>query len=210
LILADDHHLLVESLHDALSNKFTVVGVVHDGETLLELLPVTEADCLLLDIGLPGRNGLELLPDIRRMRPALKVLIVTQHLDRILADAVIQAGANGFIPKDSGLEELETAIGEVLAGKRYLSPRVPPRTQKVGLGAMHPAFAQLTPRQQEIMRLIGDGKSTADIAQITGLSQRTVGFHRSNIRKVLGIDSELGLARQALLFRMAEEQGPQH
>ncbi len=94
----------------------------------------------------------------------------------------------------------------MLDGKRYVSPRVPPRTQKVGLGAMHPAFAQLTPRQQEIMRLIGDGKTTADIAQITGLSQRTVGFHRSNIRKVLGIDSELGLARQAVLFRMAEEQ----
>ena len=75
-------------------------------------------------------------------------------------------------------------------------------------GALHPAFAQLTPRQQEIMRLIGDGKSTADIAQITGLSQRTVGFHRSNIRKVLGIDSELGLARQAMLFRMAEDQAP--
>ncbi len=205
LILADDHHLLVESLHDSLSRSFTVIGVVHDGETLLELLRKAEADCLLLDIGLPGRNGLELLPDVRRLKPTMKVLIVTQHLDRILADAAIQAGANGFIPKDSGLDELEGAIREVLDGKRYMSPRVPPRTQKVGLGAMHPAFAQLTPRQQEIMRLIGDGKTTAEIAQITGLSQRTVGFHRSNIRKVLGIDSELGLARQAVLFRMAEE-----
>ena len=206
LILADDHHLLVESLHDALSRSFTVVGVVHDGDTLLELLPKAEAECLLLDIGLPGRNGLELLPDIRRQRPAMKVLIVTQHLDRILADAAIDAGANGFIPKDSGLEELEAAIREVLEGKRYVSPRVPPRTQKVGHGAIHPAFAQLTPRQQEIMRLIGDGKTTADIAGITGLSQRTVGFHRSNIRKALGIDSETGLSRQAVLFRMAEQQ----
>ena len=204
LILADDHHLLVESLRTALSKRFDVVAVAYDGEALLELLKTTEADCILLDLGLPGRSGLELIPDIRAQRPAMKVLVVTMHLDRSLADAAMQTGANGFVPKDSGLDELETAIAEVTAGGRYVSPRVPPRTDQMSLDAAHPGLARLTPRQQEIVRLIGDGKTTAEIAQQLGLSQRTIGFHRSNIRKALGIDSELCLARQAVLFRMSE------
>lgn len=204
LILADDHHLLVEALRAMLAKSFSVVGVAHEGDALLALLKKTDADCLLLDLGMPGRNGLELLPDIRSLRPELKVLVVTMHLDRSLADAALQAGAHGFMPKDSGLEELETAIHEVLAGHRYLSPRVPPITNRMSLGAAHLGLAQLTPRQHEILSMIGDGKTTAEIAEALGLSARTVGFHRTNIRKALGIDSEAGLTRWAVLFRLGE------
>lgn len=204
LIMADDHHLLVESLRNALSRRYDVGAVAHDGEALLSILRLADADCLLLDISLPGRNGLELIPEVKRMRPALKVLIVTMHVDRSLVDAAFNAGANGFIPKDSGLEELEAAIDAVLAGQRYVSPRIPPNSQQLGLAAAHPALSKLTPRQQEIVQLIGDGKSTAEIAEILGLSQRTVGFHRSNIRKTLGIESELGLAQQAMLIRLSQ------
>lgn len=204
LIIADDHHLLVEALRAMLAKSFSVVGVAHEGDALLALLKKTDADCLLLDLGMPGRNGLELLPDIRALKPALKVLVVTMHLDRSLADAALQAGAHGFMPKDSGLDELSTAIGEVLAGRRYLSPRVPAITNRMSLGAAHPGLAQLTPRQHEILRMIGDGKTTAEIAETLGLSARTVGFHRTNIRKALGIDSEAGLTRWAVLFRLGE------
>ena len=204
LILADDHHLLVESLRSSLARSFQIAAIAHDGDALLALLPGTPAECLLLDISLPGRNGLELIPLVRERAPSLKVLVVTMHLDRALAEAALHAGASGFIPKDAGLEELERAIREVLAGGRYLSPRIPPRSQQVGAGAAHAAFAKLTPRQQEIVQLIGDGRSTAQIASQLGLSERTVGFHRSNIRKVLGIDSELGLAQQAVLIRTSQ------
>ena len=204
LILVDDHHLLVESLRNSLGQHFTIAAVAYDGDALLALLPGTPADCLLLDMSLPGRNGLELIPAIKQARPELKVLVVTMHVDRSLADAALQTGADGFIPKDSGLQELEAAITAVLAGERYLSPRLPPHTQQLGMAAAHPALSRLTPRQQEIVQLIGDGRTTAEIAEILGLSQRTVGFHRSNIRKTLGIDSELGLARQAVLIRMGQ------
>src|SRR5205085_8387401 len=104
------------------------------------------------------------------------------------------------------------AINAVLAGERYLSPRMPPHGKAVGLAASHPALSHLTPRQQEIVQLIGDGKTSAEIAGILGLSERTVGYHRTNIRRVLGIDSEQGLARQAVLFRLsgsaAEQEQP--
>jgi DNA-binding NarL/FixJ family response regulator len=208
LILADDHHLLVEGLRSTLGRHFSIAAIAHDGDELLALLPATDADCLLLDISLPGRNGLELIPEVKRMKPDMAVLIVTMHLHRSLADAALHSGANGFIPKDSGIEELEAAITTVLGGGRYLSPRIPPHSQHLSIDAAHPALSKLTPRQQEIVQLIGDGKSTAEIAAILGLSQRTVGFHRTNIRKTLGIDSEMGLARQAVLFRMGQSAMP--
>ena len=207
LILADDHHLLVESLRASLSQRYTVAAVAHDGETLLQLLAETPADCLLLDMSLPGRSGLELIPEIKRRQPALKVLIVTMHVDRALADAALQTGADGFLPKDSGMDELVEAIDAVLDGRRFLSPRIPPRTQTLGMAAVHPALAGLTSRQQDIVRLIGDGKTTAEIAEILGLSQRNVSFHRSNIRRRLGIDSEMGLTRLAVIYRMSEGNG---
>lgn len=205
LILADDHPMLVEGLRTMLVEKFDVVGVAHSGDDLLKLLKIQDADCLLLDLSMPERNGLDLIPDVRAARPGLKILIVTMHLDRVLADAVLHAGANGFIPKDSGREELESAISEVLAGGRYLSSRVPPVTWGAGMGAQHPALATLTPRQREILGLIAQGKSTADIAAVTGVSPNTITFHRANLRKKLGIDSEWGLVRFAILIQVGQD-----
>ena len=210
LILADDHALFVEGLTRVLRPRYDVVAVAHSGDELLELLPSTRADCLLLDLSLPGRSGLDLLPDVRSVQPELRVLIVTMHLDRVLAEASLAGGAQGFVPKDSGIEELEVAIEEVLAGRRYLSPRVPKTSHRVALGAKQLGFARLTPRQQEIVRLIGLGKTTAEIAAHLGLSQSTVTFHRHNIRTALGIDSEWGLIRYAVLVQASEAEGTGH
>lgn len=204
LILTDDHPMLVEGLKTMLGRRFDVVGVAHNGLELLALLKQQEADCLLLDLALPDRNGLDLIPDIRALRPELKILIVTMHLDRVLADAVLHAGASGFIPKDSGQQELESAISAVLAGERYMSPRVPPITFSMGMGAINPALAALTPRQIEILGMIAQGKSTADIAAAVGVSESTITFHRANLRKKLGIDSEWGLVRFAILMEVGD------
>ena len=206
IILADDHHLLVEGLRQLLSPRFDVVDVVYDGEALLAALRRTAADALLLDLALPGRSGLDLLPDIRALRPAMKVLVVTMHVDRVLADAAIAGGADGFVPKDAGTEELEVALREVLAGRRYISRLVPKWSHRVGLGARHLGLARLTPRQQEIVRMIGEGRSTADVAATLGLRPSTVAFHRANIRKALGIPTEWGLARFAILTTIGEAE----
>jgi len=207
IILADDHHLLVEGLRQLLSPRFDVVAVVYDGEALLAALRRTSADALLLDLALPGRSGLDLLPDIRTLRPAMKVLVVTMHVDRVLADAAIAGGAHGFVPKDAGTEELEVALHEVLAGRRYISRLVPKSSHRVGLGARHLGLARLTPRQQEIVRMIGEGRSTADVAAALGLRPSTVAFHRANIRKALGIPTEWGLVRFAILTTIGATEG---
>jgi DNA-binding NarL/FixJ family response regulator len=207
LILADDHVLFVEGLQRMLEPRYEVTGVVYSGDELLAMLPSARADCLLLDLSLPGRSGLDLLPAVRELQPELRILIVTMHLDRVLAEASLAGGAQGFVPKDSGIEELEVAIDEVLAGRRYVSPHVPKLTHRVSLGAKHLGFARLTPRQQEIVRLIGLGKTTAEIAALLGLSPSTVTFHRHNIRTTLGIDSEWGLIRYAVLVQAGESAG---
>jgi two-component system invasion response regulator UvrY len=200
LILADDHQILVEGLRTMLARRFEIVGVAHGGDELLALLGQTSADCLLLDLAMPGRSGLELLPEIREKYPRMKVLIVTMHLERILADAAMRAGASGFVPKDSGSEELSEAIREVLAGGTWVSPRVARADPVEPEGAA--GLSALTPRQLEIVRLIGQGKSSAEIGEELGVSVHTITFHRTRIRQTLGIPNEWGLARFALLLQV--------
>jgi len=208
LVIADDHRLLVQGLQQMLGKRFDIVGVAYTGIELLDVLRSTPADCLVLDLSLPGRSGLDILPDIRTIQPDLKVLVLTMHVDRVLAEAALAAGATGFVPKDSGMEELDAALTEVLAGRRYLSPRVPKFTHRVSLDAEHPSLSQLTPRQEEILRLMGDGKSSAEIGEFLGLSENTITFHRARIRKILGLTSQWELARLAILVRLAAEDGP--
>jgi two-component system, NarL family, invasion response regulator UvrY len=203
LVIADDHRLMVEGLQQLLGRRFEVVGVAYSGDELLALLGATAADGLILDLSLPGRSGIDLLPDIRRVQPDLRILVVTMHVDRILAEAALAAGALGFVPKDSGMDEVEKGLREVLAGRRYLSPRVPPHTDRVGLDAVHASLSKLTPRQQAILRLLGQGKTSADIGARLGLSENTITFHRQRIRKALGLTSEWALLRHALLVHLA-------
>lgn len=122
-------------------------------------------------------------------------------LDRGLAEAALAAGASGFVPKDAGSSELQEAIEQVLAGLRHLSPRVPKASHCVSLDARHLGLHRLTPRQQEIVLLLGEGRPGAGIARALGLSPSTITFHKRNIMRVHGIDTEAGLLRYAVLVR---------
>ncbi len=207
LIIADDHRMVVQGLEQMLGQRFEVVGVAYAGDELLKLLQRTPADGLLLDLSLPGRSGLDILPEIRTLQPDLKVLVLTMHADRVLAEASLAAGALGFVPKDAGMEELKLALSEVLAGRRYVSPRVPKSSHRVGLDAMHASLARLTERQQAILRLLGEGLSSAEIGDKLGLSENTITFHRKRIRMILGLATEWELTREAILVHLATNGG---
>jgi DNA-binding NarL/FixJ family response regulator len=206
LFIADDHRLLVQALRTMLEPHFDVAGSALSGDELLRQLPAARPDVLLLDLQMPGRSGLDLLPELTAKYPALRILIVTMHVDRVLADAAMHAGAHGFVPKDSPVEELVVALNEVLAGRKYVSPAVPRLSNRVSMGAQHLGLARLTPRQQEIVQMIGAGKTTQEIADKLGLSTHTVSFHRKNIRRTLGIDTEWGLVRYAILVTVGLEE----
>jgi DNA-binding NarL/FixJ family response regulator len=207
LILADDHELVARGLATLLAPHHEVLAVVHSGGELLGALERGPADCVLLDLSMPRQSGLDVLPELVRRWPALRIIMLTMHSDRALAEASLGLGAAGYLPKDAGLPELLEAIATVCGGGRYLSARIPKHTPRTSLHALHPALCSLTPQQERILLLLGEGLSSAAIAKEVGLSESTITFHRANLRRKLGIESELGLHRFALLMRTSVAEG---
>jgi DNA-binding NarL/FixJ family response regulator len=206
LLLVDDHQLLLEGLRLALQDQYDIVGTCTTGEAVLPACLELKPDAVLLDLSLPDRSGLEIIADLRVESPETKVIIVTMHADRIMADASLQSGAHGFVPKDAGITELQIALEEVLAGRRFVSELVPKHATYAGSADIGFGLSQLTPRQRQIVRMLGEGKRTADIARELNVSPHTVTFHRVAARKALGMDSEWSLVRYAILIRMSEQE----
>jgi DNA-binding NarL/FixJ family response regulator len=205
LVLAEDHEMLCQGLKAMLEPHYAVLATVGDGARVVEVVRRYRPDVLLLDLSLPHRSGLDLLSDLAELDPPPRVVIVTMHVDRAMADMTIRLGAAAFVPKDADVHELCIAIDEALAGRHYLSPRVPPRTHR-GADSEPMGFCQLTPRQQEIVRLMGRGQTSDQIADQLGLSAHTIHFHRKSIRRRLGIRSDWEMLRYAMLVAMHTQE----
>ena len=204
VLIADDHPLVSQGLKELLRAAYNIVGTVGDGREVHAAVERTKPEVLLLDLSMPHRNGLDLIPELTAAFPSLRILVVTMHLDRTLADLALQAGAHGFIPKGASAEELTGAIRDVLEGERYISPKVPRRSFRDGAALEDPSLDRLTPRQRQILDLIGQGKSSGQIAELLSVSPRTIEFHRAQIRKTLGISNEMGLLRYAIMLGTRE------
>jgi DNA-binding NarL/FixJ family response regulator len=206
LVLCDDHHLVLDGLRRVCERAYEVIGAAATGDELLGILRSQRVDCVLLDLGMPVRNGLELISMIRRRAPDVKILIVTAHNDRRLADASLSAGAHGFVPKVASGDELISAVSEVLAGHTYVSRWIPAVSHSSSLSAKHLALSSLTPRQHEVFLLMGEGKSCAEICGTLGLGASTLTFHKYRIMRTLGIRADADLIRYAVLIRAAIEE----
>jgi DNA-binding NarL/FixJ family response regulator len=206
-MLVEDHHLVAEGLRSALESELDVVAWVDTAASALETAGSLEPDLILLDLGLPDRSGLEVISDLRARAPLSKILVVSMHADRSLAEAAVSFGAQGYVPKDAGIAELLVAVSEVMSGRRFLSNLLTREHFKTKVGADQLGLARLTPRQQQIVRLIGQALSSAEIAEKLGLSLNTIAFHRKRIRAALGIDSELGLVKYAWIINLGNEGG---
>lgn len=205
LVLAEDHELMSQGLQAMLEPYYTVLATVHDGDRVVDTVREHRPDVLLLDLSLPHRSGMDLLGDLARVARRPKIVVVTMHMDRGLADMALQLGAAGFVPKDAGVGELCTAIEEALAGRQYISSLVRPRTHH-GPASDPMGFGQLTARQQEIVRLLAKGKNSEEIAERLGLSPHTIHYHRKSIRHRLGIKSDYEMVRYAMLVAMHEAE----
>lgn len=201
LVLADDHRLITDSLSRILSLDHDIVGTAGEGLELVAMLRRTPADCLLLDIMLPGRNGLELLPTLRRIQPQLRIVVVTMLADPALVAAALDGGARGYVIKEAPVRELLEAINVVMAGHAFVSPRVPKRSRRVGLKATHLGFHSLTPRQEEIALMMGQGLSSAEIAEHIGVGASTITFHKHKIMRSLGLNTDAALLQYSVLLR---------
>lgn len=207
VLVIDDHEMVGAGLKALLTPQYDVLGPIRDGGEVLEAIKTLEPDVVLLDISLPTRSGLDLLPDIRKARPRLPVVMLTGSADYVTGRAALVLGALGFLPKDSGLDELELALRSALHGKQYLSHRVPPPPAESKAGPLPGIVQQLTPRQIEILRGLGRGIGPEALARELNVTPHTINFHLRNLRELLGVssDDELVHAGQVLHTRTDRE-----
>ncbi len=210
IVLADDHPLVCTGLKAMLEPGYTVVAMVHDGVDVMGTVARHGPDLVLMDLSLPGRNGLVLTRQLKALGEKPRVVVVTMHADRVYVDEALHAGADGFLLKTARTAELREALNEVLAGRRYVTPELrPPRSGPPDGPAHQPslpldgelaAVGQLTERQRQVLLLVGQGCTSQEIATRLGVSAKAIEYHRSGIRQALAIASQAGLYRVATRY----------
>lgn len=203
--LIDDHPIVRQGLRNLLQTEpsFAVVAEADDGITGLELVQRVKPDVLIVDLMMPGLNGLDLIKQILKHLPRLRIVVLSmQSADSYVVEA-LHSGAAGYVLKETGPSEIIHAIKTVVAGHRYLSPKLAPRVLDSSTGKKRVAdpYESLTPREREILHLIVEGHTNSQIAKKLVLSPRTVELHRSRVMK------KLDLHNQTDIFRYALERG---
>ncbi len=201
VLIADDHPLLRAGLKHVLEREadFSPPGEAEDALELLDKIEKQTWDVVLLDITMPGRNGLEALLDIRRRRPALPVLMLSMHSEEQYAIRSIKSGANGYLTKTKAPTELVSAIRRVLAGKRYVSATLGEvLANAVESGEKRPLHEILSDREYHVVCSIATGKSISEIAAETALSVKTVSTYRARALEKMKMRTNAELTRYAI------------
>jgi DNA-binding NarL/FixJ family response regulator len=209
IVIAEDHAMLRAGIRALLAadSDIEVVGEADNGKDAVRLACSLAPTLVLMDLNMPGSNGLEAIAEIKRRAPEVKILVITMHkVDEYIQEA-LRNGASGYILKESGHDELRTAIRTVLSGKVYLSPEISERVVNAFLaGNNRPAapvtaWDTLTTREREILKLVAEGHGNKRIADYLCLSVKTVEKHRSSLMH------KLGLHNAAMLTAYAIEKG---
>ena len=203
VLLAEDHQLVRAGIH-ALLDKMggvSVVAEVSDGQAAVKAVETHQPDLVLMDIAMPGLNGLEAAGRITKTWPKVKVVILSMHANEEYLRQALKAGVTGYLLKGADIQELELAIRTVSKGEPYLTPSVARYAieayQHDGVRPLNP-LDRLSPRQREILQLIAEGHSTKEIAFRLSLSAKTVETHRSQLMERLEIRDVAGLVRFAI------------
>ncbi len=212
LLIVDDHPMMRTGLAQLIDNEgdLKVCAEADNAGQAINAVSKQKFDLALVDISLPDKNGLELIKDIRALNPDLPILVVSMHDEMIYAERVLRAGARGYIMKQEGGQKFLQAIRQVLAGQVFVSEKMSARILE-NLSGHQPASAsspvrQLSDREFEVFRLIGQGISTGDIAGRLHLSVKTVEVHRANIKQKLNLLTATELVRYAV--RWLDSQDP--
>lgn len=202
-LLADDHSMMLAGLQKLVEETCDVVGAVGDGRTLVEAAQRLEPDLIILDIAMPLLNGIDAARQIKRLFPDTKLIFLTMQTSPTYATEALTAGASGYLLKHSAPVELPLAIHAALQGQCYLTPSIAaPVIDRVVNPEREPTVkdpvAALTPRQREILQLIGEGKGTKEIATHLNVSVKTIDFHKTRLMQRLNIHTTAELMRYAI------------
>lgn len=204
ILIVDDHRLMREGLASLLDveEDLEVVGQAHDGRQAIEMARTLRPDVVVLDIAMPGLNGVDATRRIRSDRERTQVLALTLHNEHRFVVDMLQAGATGYLPKSCAFDELASAIRHVHGGRMYLSPAVTGSVvqgflDKLGNGETADA-SPLTPREREVLQLVAEGKSSKEIAAALHVSVNTVIRHRQKIMDRLEIRTVAELTKYAI------------
>jgi len=214
IFLADDHAIVREGLRYILGSVtgYEVVGESGDGREALGMIEKLKPDIAIIDISMPGMTGVEIARQVKKYTRTVRIIILSRHDNEEYVNELLKLGVNGYVLKDNAGDDLLRAVAEVSKGNIYLSPRI---TRKIVTDYLSPnvreaagrpdsQFTALSTREREILKLIAEGRSNAEIASTLWISDKTVKVHRSNIMKKLGIHKVADLVKYAVKSGLVE------
>jgi DNA-binding NarL/FixJ family response regulator len=213
IAIVDDHTMMREGLKQLIEmeNDLECCGLASNTQDAIRLVEATKPDLITVDITMPGRNGLELIKDVIALSPGLPVLVISMHDETLYAQRVLKAGAKGYVMKDADSKTLLKAIRQVLDGGIYVSPAMSiqileafsGRNANREMDGVH----RLSDREFEVFQLIGEGRSTHQIAETLTISVKTVEVHRAHIREKLKLDDGAAVLRYAVRWAESKKLG---
>ena len=204
IVVADDHQLVRQGLRALLEAEkdFTVVGEAGDGLQAISRVESLSPSVLVLDLMMPGLNGLDVVRQVRKVAPRTQVVILSMYADEAYVLEALSNGAAGYVLKDSSSADLVHAVREAASGRRYLSPPLSDRAiaayQEKARAAAFDRYETLTSRERAVLHLAAEGHTNAEVATRLGISARTAETHRSNLMHKLDLHTQVDLIRYAL------------
>jgi len=207
ILIADDHAMFRRGLRETLAESFSRInfGEATTAAETLDFVRRQHWDVVILDISMPGRSGLDILDEVKRLRPRTPVLLLTMHPEQQYARRALKAGAAGYLTKDSVPDELKSAIKKIVAGGRYVSATL---AEKLAVdlrqGADLPLHELLSDREFQILRMLASGKTVKEMAEELSLSVKTVSTYRARILEKSGMRTNAELIRYALEAQLVD------
>jgi DNA-binding NarL/FixJ family response regulator len=211
ILVVDDHPIVRQGLALLINQEadLVVCGEAEEATGAMHVLASSRPDILIVDISLNGPDGIDLLKNVRSIHPTLPVLILSMHDESIYAERALRAGANGYIMKQEATEKVLVALRRILGGEIYVSDRIANKMLKhyiTGSGTLrNSSIADLSDRELEVFRLIGEGHGTRQIAEELHLSVKTVESYQAHIKEKLSLRSARELMQHAIQWSMNEK-----
>ena len=206
-LIVDDHAIVRRGLKEVFDDEFSELetGEAENSRAALELITTKDWDIVLLDINLPGRNGLDVLSEIKRLRPLTPVLVVSAYPEEEFAIRSLKLGASGYLNKSSASDEVVAAAKKALAGGKYVTASLAEKLAgALGSDIQHEPHESLSSRELQVLRMIASGRTIKEISAELALSEKTVGTYRTRISNKMGLATNVELTRYALQRRLVD------